>query len=90
MPLSDDQLRRAVDEVLDPIWHQEHRRARQHRVTSTVGRMAGGMLVLWALALVVQLVVGVTVPWVAFGFVTLLATVLAMWDAPDHPHLPWR
>jgi len=88
MPGNEDYLRSAVDEVLEPAWPRERRRALRRLAGSVLGRLAGGVLAMWALALVVHLVIGPPFPWVAFGLVTLLATaVVAFCDLEDHSHL---
>jgi hypothetical protein len=53
-----------------------------------LGRLFGGLLALWTLALLVHLVVGPPFPWVAFGLVTVLATAaVAVCDLEDRSHL---
>jgi len=83
MATSEDHLRQLVDEVLEPAWHRERHRARRRVVWGTLWRLVVGMSGLWLLALVVDLVVGVAVPWIAFGVITALATVLAFVNQPE-------
>ncbi len=86
MAVSEEHLRRAVDEVLEPAWPQEQRRAAKRLAYSTVRRVVGGTLALWLLGLVVHLIVGGTFPWVYFGFIALLATIAAF-GQDDRSHL---
>jgi hypothetical protein len=86
MALSETQLRNAVDEVLDRAWPRERRLAARRLGFRMVRRIAGGCLALWGLGFVAHLWVGVTVPWVFFGVITLLATVAAS-GQEDHSHL---
>ena len=60
MAISEEHLRRAVDDVLEPAWPWESRRVARRLVSSTLGRLAGTLLVLWVLALVVYLLTGVS------------------------------
>jgi len=87
MAISEEQLRRAVDEVLEPVWPQERRRAVRRLAYSTLRRVAGGALVLWSLGFVVHLIVGAPFPWAYFGFIALLATIVALPDPGDRRHL---
>lgn len=80
-------LRRAVDEVLDPAWPVERRRAIRRMVASTVGRWAGGMAAITVLDLLLYVVVGVTLPPAFFVVVGLLAAVGALPDVDDRAHL---
>jgi len=58
MAISEEHLRRAVDDVLEPAWPWEYRRAARRLHSSTLGRLTGALLVLWVLALVVYLLTG--------------------------------
>ncbi len=87
MAVFEEDLRQAVDNVLEPAWPRERRRALRRLGCSMLGRLAGGLAVLWVLAFLVRLVTGVTVPWVAFGFITFLATVVALPEPGDRSHL---
>jgi hypothetical protein len=88
MPTPEEHLRRAVDEVLEPAWPRERRRAVRRLAGSMLGRLFGGLLALWTLALLVHLVVGPPFPWAAFGLVTVLATAaVAVCDLEDRSHL---
>jgi hypothetical protein len=86
MAFSERQLRHAVDEVLEPVWPRERRRAARRLCVRSLGRIAGGCLALWGLGFVVHLWVGVSFPWVFFGVIALLATVAAS-GQEDHSHL---
>ena len=85
MALSDDQLRQAVDEVLDPVWADE-KRERRRLIRSTLARVFNAMLILWLFGLLVHWVVGVTIPWVAFAFVTVLVSCCAFYEAVHGSH----
>lgn len=89
MALSEEYLRNAVDEVLEPAWPRERRRAARRLHLRTMSRIAGGCLALWGLGFVVHLWVGVSFPWVFFGVIALLATVAAS-GQEDHRHLRRR
>ncbi|HXX89661.1 MAG TPA: hypothetical protein VEI83_05490 [Acidimicrobiales bacterium] len=82
MAAAEEHLRREVDEVLGPVWRRERRHARRRVAWATLGRVALGMAAIWVLSVVVDLVVGVAVPWLAFGVITALATVLAFANQP--------
>ena len=73
MATSEEQLRRAVDEVLDPVWAGERRRL----IYSTVGRIAMGVLTMWVVAFGAHLVVHENFPRVYFVVITLLGTTIA-------------
>jgi hypothetical protein len=81
MAASDEYLRRAVDEVLDPAWSHEHKRASH----ATIFRVAAGVTFLFVVATVAHLILNVDIPWVFFGIIALVGTTLAAlmeWD--DH------
>ena len=52
-------------------------------MAARIAWVVGGMLVFWVVALAVYLVVGVSIPWVAFGCITLLAVVLSVASQSD-------
>jgi len=60
MAISEEHLRRAVDDVLEPAWPWEYQRVARRLVSSTLGRLAGAFLALWVLALVVYLLTSVS------------------------------
>jgi hypothetical protein len=85
MAISEDHIRRAVDEILDPAWARERRRAAWRMSRTTLGRVIPGLLVLWVVAIVAHLVLAVNIPWVFFGVLAFVGTTLAAlvdWD--DH------
>jgi fatty acid desaturase len=86
MALSEEHLRSAVDEVLEPAWPRERRRAARRLGLRTTIRIVWGCLALWVLGFVVHLWVGVSFPWVFFGVIALLASVAAS-GQEDHVHL---
>jgi hypothetical protein len=73
MATSEEHLRRAVDEVLDPVWASERRRM----IYSTVGRVGMGVVTMWVVAFGAHLVVHENFPWVYFGVITLMGTTIA-------------
>ena len=87
MPVSEEHLRRAVDDVLEPVWQRERHRSIRRLACSTLGRVAGFLMALWVLALVERLLVGTGVPWAFFGFMTVLAAVCAVPDVRERAHL---
>ena len=88
MASPEEHLRHAVDEVLEPAWPRERRRALVRLGVSAARRFVCGVLGLWTLALIVHAVVGPPFPWVAFGLVALLATaVVSACDLGDGSHL---
>lgn len=88
MAISEEHLRRAVDEVLEPAWPRERKRAVRRLAGSMLGRFVGGVLALWALALVVRAIVGPPFPVLAFGVTTLLGSAVAvLCDLEDRSHL---
>lgn len=87
MVTSEEHLAGAVDEVLDPAWEDERRRAVRRWAYCTAERVAGGLLALWALGLVMHFIVGLTVPWMSFGFMGVLMAVLAFSQSEGRTHL---
>ena len=77
MDTSEEQLRRAVDEVLEPVWAIERRRAIRRLVYVTAGRVAMGVLTMWVVAFGAHLVVHENFPRVYFVVITLLGTTIA-------------
>jgi len=80
---SEEHLARAVDEVLDPAWIDERRRALRRWSYSTIGRVAIGMLALW----VFDLLIGMALPWVFFVFMAVLMTGSAFSQEEGREHL---
>ena len=87
MAISEEYLRRAVDEVLEPVWAHERRRTFRRRAYSTVGRVIAGALVLWLVGFVVHLIVGVPFRWVDFGVIALLASIASLPELAGHSRL---
>jgi hypothetical protein len=87
MAASDEQLAHAVDDVLDPAWEGERRQAMRRWAWATAGRVAGGLVVLWVLGLVMHFIVGLTLPWVFFGFMGVLMAVFAFSESEGREHL---
>ena len=50
MAVSEELLRHAVDEILEPAWPHERRRAARRLSYQTFSRIMGGFLALWGLA----------------------------------------
>jgi hypothetical protein len=87
MPVSEEHIRRSVDEALEPAWPSEHRRAARRWLYSTLARAALGTLGFWSLALLIQLLVGLAFPWMFYAFIGGLTTMAALCDARDPDHL---
>ena len=87
MATSEDHLAQAVDEVLDPAWPDERRRALRRWSYATIGRVAGGLLGLWALGFVLGLVAGLTLPWTFFAFMGVMMTGAAFSQDEGREHL---
>ena len=77
------QLPRMVDEVLEPVWRKERSRAKRRGLYVRVGQVVAGALVFLAIAVAVDLLVGVTVPWVAFTCISLVAMAFSVGGEPD-------
>jgi hypothetical protein len=65
-----------------PHQYREHR-VTPHPMALLIGRVVAGMAIFFAIAVCAFLVAGVTIPWIAFGVVTLLGMVIAVWDSTD-------
>jgi hypothetical protein len=87
MPVSDEDLRRAVDDVLVPAWPREQLRARRRHWRSTVGRIVGGVLGFWGLASATSLPRGQFPPWTFLAFIAALTTAAGFHAARDPEHL---
>jgi hypothetical protein len=85
--VSEEQIRRSVDEVMESAWPSEHRRASRRWLYSTLARAALGTLGFWSLALLMYLLVGLVFPWTFYAFVFGLTTIAALSDARDPDHL---
>jgi hypothetical protein len=87
MAVSEELLRQAVDEVLEPAWPRERSRALRRLRNQTLARIVGSFLVLWGLGLGAHLVVGGSFPWMCFGLIALMASVAAFITQDDRPYL---
>jgi hypothetical protein len=87
MPVSDEDLRRAVDDVLEPAWPREHLRARRLYRRSTVGRIVGGVLGFWGLAFATWLPQGGPPSWGFLLAIAGLTTAAGLHAARDPEHL---
>jgi hypothetical protein len=65
-----------------PHQHPAHR-VTAHPKALMIGRVIEGMAIFFTIAICAYLVAGVTIPWIAFGIVTLLGMVIAVWDSTD-------
>jgi hypothetical protein len=83
MATSEEQVARAVDEVLDPAWPNERRRALRRWSYSTIGRVAVGLVALW----VFGVIVGMTLPWTFYGVMGLMMTSAAFCQEEGREHL---
>jgi hypothetical protein len=87
MSLSEDQIRRAVDEVLEPAWPAEARRAARAWNLATLGRVVAGLVGVGLILTVVRLVEGRSFPWTFFAFIAVLTVAVAFHAARDPQHL---
>lgn len=87
MAVSEEQLRRSVDDVLEPVWPREHRHAARRWLYSTLARAALGVLAFWSLALAVDLIFGLAFPWTFYACIGGLTIVAALCEARDPDHL---
>ncbi len=83
MATSEEQLAQAVDEALEP----ERRRALRRWSYATLGRVAGGLLGLWALVFAIHILVGLTMPWTFYGFMGAMMTRAAFGQEEGREHL---
>ncbi|MGP0030370.1 MAG: hypothetical protein ACLPVF_07675 [Acidimicrobiales bacterium] len=87
MSVSEEHLRRAVDDVLEPVWPDERRRAARGWFYGTLARAALGILGFWGLAVVMYLVFGLALPWTFYAFIGGMTTMAALHEARDPEHL---
>jgi hypothetical protein len=87
MPMTEEELGRTVDEVLEAAWARERRRATRRAAWSDAGRLAAGLGALVGLGLVMRLLFGVVVPWTCFAFVGVLCVLAVVHAAGNQPHL---
>jgi hypothetical protein len=87
MSVSEEQIRRSVDEVLELAWPNEHRRTARRWYCATLARAAAGTLGFWGLALLIYLLVGIAFPWTFYAFIGVLTAVAALSGARDPDHL---
>jgi len=87
MAVSEELLRHAVDEILEPAWPHERRRAARRLSYQTLARIMGGFLALWGLGFATHLLVGGSFPWMFFGLIALLASIAAFTTQIDRTHL---
>jgi hypothetical protein len=85
--MSGERIEQAVDDILEPAWVRERRRALRRWRFETGVRLGAGLLPLWAMCLVLRLVVGVTMPWIFLGFMTALMTGAAFSQMDGREHL---
>jgi len=87
MPVSEDRIAQAVEEVLGPAWERERRRALWRWRRGTAARVVGGLVGVWGLALTLRFVVGMTLPWTFFAFIGFLMTVGGFSQPEGREHL---
>ena len=87
MSVSEEHLRQSVDDVLEPAWPGERRRAARSWFCSTLARAALGTLAFWGLALALHLLFGLALPWTFYAFVGGATTMAALREARDPDHL---
>ncbi len=86
MPVAEDDLGRAVEQVLGPAWPHERRRASRRFLRSTLLRAGGGALGFWSLAGGLR-VMGMPIPWVLYPGIAALTVAAALLEARDPDHL---
>lgn len=84
MSVSEEHLRRSVDDALDPVWPTERRRAARRWYYSRLRRAALGLLGFYGLALAIF---GLAMPWTFYAFIGGLTTLAALHEARDPDHL---
>lgn len=87
MPVSDEELKGQVDEVLDPIWPRERRRALRRTFSASLIRWAVGMVAIAGLALVMHFAFGLILPWFFFLGIGLIAGIAVLPDPGEQGHL---
>ena len=87
MALSEDHIRRAVDEALEPVWAHERSRALRRWAWGTAGRVAVGMLSLAAVGVAVHLAFGRSLPWTFFAVTGALMSAAAFSQREGREHL---
>jgi hypothetical protein len=87
MAVSEELLRRAVDQVLEPAWTRERRRAARRLSYQTLARILGSTMALWSFGFGAHLVVGGNFPWLFFGLIALLGSAVAFLTQDDRSHL---
>jgi hypothetical protein len=80
-------IEQAVDDILEPAWARERRRALRRWTFETAARLAAGLFPLWTFWLVLRLVIGLTMPWAFLGFMTVLMTGAAFSQRDGREHL---
>lgn len=84
---ADEDLRGAVDDVLEEAWPDELRRARRRWNLGTLGRIAGGLFVFFGLSLIVQLITGFSFPWTFYAFIGGMTISAGVREGRDPDHL---
>jgi hypothetical protein len=87
MSLSEDHIRQAVDEVLEPAWPAEARRAARAWNLATLARVVAGLVGVALLLTVVRLVEGRSFPWTFFVFIAVVTVAVGFHAARDPEHL---
>jgi hypothetical protein len=88
--MSGERMEQAVDDILEPVWVRERRRALRRWNFETGIRLAAGLLPLWGICLILWLAAGVTLPWSFLGFMTVLMTGAAFSQKDGREHLRER
>lgn len=87
MSYSEEQVSQAVDEVLEPAWPNERRRAARRWFWCTLGRAALGTLGFWGLGVAMFIFFGAALPWTFYAFMAGLTVIAALHEARDPDHL---
>jgi peptidoglycan/LPS O-acetylase OafA/YrhL len=80
MAVSEEHLRHSVDAILEPALRDERRKLLRRRGRIAACRVVLGLVVLWAIVVVVHFFDGVPFPWGRFAAISFLAALVAMPD----------
>jgi hypothetical protein len=87
MSVPDEDIRDAVDQVLEAAWPEEHRRARRRWNLGTLARVAAALAVFCGLPLMAQLIVGFSFSWAFYGILGGVIIKAGVCESRDPNHL---
>lgn len=87
MSRPEEDLRSAVEDVLDSAWPHERQRASRRWHLSTLGRVIIGLVGFYGLALMTYLLFGLALPWTFYVFIGGMTAAAALHDARNPHHL---